>query len=85
MAPSATAICHYHQCSINLEKIESEMHSQQRQQCLQEEKDYVISNIMVSTEPAELLQSDGEPNFTPHTANQPALCKELRQRHFYGC
>lgn len=29
----------------------------------QEENDYVISNIIVSTEPAELLQSNGEPNF----------------------
>ncbi|MBX3254362.1 MAG: hypothetical protein KF862_09500 [Chitinophagaceae bacterium] len=31
----------------------------------QEDNDYVISNIIVTTEPAELLQSNGEPNFTP--------------------
>lgn len=31
----------------------------------QEERDYVISNIIVSTEPAELLQSNGEPEFVP--------------------
>lgn len=31
----------------------------------QEENEYVISNIIVTTEPAELLQSDGEPNFVP--------------------
>lgn len=30
----------------------------------QEENDYEISNIIVTTEPAELLQSTGEPNFT---------------------
>jgi hypothetical protein len=50
----------------NLEKIQSEIaQANKDNNAQQEEKDYVISNIIVSTEPAELLQSDGEPNFTP--------------------
>ncbi|HRQ49099.1 MAG TPA: hypothetical protein PLR74_01090, partial [Agriterribacter sp.] len=49
-----------------LEKIQSEIvQANKDNNTQQEENDYVISNIIVSTEPAELLQSNGEPNFTP--------------------
>ena len=50
----------------NLEKIQSEIiQANKDNKVQQEENDYTISNIIVSTEPAELLQSNGEPNFTP--------------------
>lgn len=50
----------------SLEKIQSEIaQASKDNNAQQEENDYVISNIIVSTEPAELLQSNGEPNFTP--------------------
>lgn len=50
----------------NLERIQSEIiQANKDNKVQQEENDYAISNIIVSTEPAELLQSNGEPNFTP--------------------
>lgn len=50
----------------NLEKIQAEIvQSNKDNSVQQEENDYTISNIIVSTEPAELIQSNGEPNFTP--------------------
>jgi hypothetical protein len=50
----------------NLEKIQAEIiQANKDNKVQQEENDYTISNIIVSTEPAELLQSNGEPNFTP--------------------
>ncbi|HEX5026111.1 MAG TPA: hypothetical protein VFV68_12605 [Agriterribacter sp.] len=50
----------------NLEKIETEIIQANKDNSVQqEENDYTISNIIVSTEPAELIQSNGEPNFTP--------------------
>ncbi len=50
----------------NLEKIQAEIaEANKTSNVQQEENDYTISNIIVSTEPAELLQSNGEPDFTP--------------------
>lgn len=50
----------------NLSAIEADLlQSNKENNVQQEENDYVISNIIVTTEPAELLQSNGEPNFTP--------------------
>jgi len=50
----------------SLSAIEAEIvQSNKENNVQQEEKDYVISNIIVSTEPAELLQSNGEPDFVP--------------------
>lgn len=67
MAPSATGpYAITTSVPSNLEKIQSEIaQANKDNNAQQEEKAYVISNIIVSTEPAELLQSDGEPNFTP--------------------
>ena len=49
-----------------LERIQEEVAQANKDNNVQQEqKDYEISNIIVTTEPAELLQSDGEPNFTP--------------------
>lgn len=49
-----------------LERLRSEIvQANKDNNTTQEENDYVISNIIVTTEPAELLQSDGEPNFSP--------------------
>lgn len=49
-----------------LERIQEEVaQANKDNKVQQEQKDYEISNIIVTTEPAELLQSDGEPNFTP--------------------
>ncbi len=50
----------------SLKSIEAEIiQSNKENNVEQEERDYVISNIVVSTEPAELLQSNGEPEFVP--------------------
>ena len=52
--------------SANLNRIQEEVaQANKNNNVQQEQKDYEISNIIVTTEPAELLQSDGEPNFTP--------------------
>ncbi|MBN8858252.1 MAG: hypothetical protein J0H29_07670 [Sphingobacteriales bacterium] len=52
--------------SGNLSRIQEEVAQANKDNNVQQEqKDYEISNIIVTTEPAELLQSDGEPNFTP--------------------
>ena len=49
----------------NLENIQTDiMQANKDNNVQQEQSDYAISNIIVSTEPAELLQSNGEPNFT---------------------
>lgn len=49
-----------------LSAIEAEiMQSNKEKNVQQEETDYLISDIIVSTQPAELVQSNGEPNFTP--------------------
>ncbi|MBX2925584.1 MAG: hypothetical protein KF746_25525 [Chitinophagaceae bacterium] len=50
----------------NLSAIEAEiLQANKENNVQQEDNDYVIYNIIVTTEPAELLQSNGEPNFTP--------------------
>lgn len=50
----------------NLESIQSDIAQATKDNNVQqEENDYNISRIIVSTEPAELLQSNGEPNFSP--------------------
>jgi hypothetical protein len=50
----------------NLENIQADITQANKDNNVQQEQnDYAISNIIVSTEPAELLQSNGEPNFTP--------------------
>lgn len=52
--------------SGNLSRIQEEVAQANKDNNVQQEqKDYEISNIIVTTKPAELLQSDGEPNFTP--------------------
>lgn len=49
-----------------LERIQEEVAQANKDNNVQQEqKEYEISNIIVTTESAELLQSDGEPNFTP--------------------
>lgn len=50
----------------DLEKIQSEIaQANSDNNAQQEEQDFVISNIIVTTDPAELLQSNGEPDFSP--------------------
>lgn len=50
----------------NLEKLQAEIaEANKTGNVQQEQNDYTISNIIVSTEPAELIQSNGEPDFTP--------------------
>ncbi len=50
----------------DVEKIQSEIaQANTENNAQQEENDFVISNIIVTTEPAELLQSNGEPDFSP--------------------
>lgn len=50
----------------NLSAIEEQIAQANKDNKVEQEKtDYVISNIIVTTEPAELLQSNGEPNFAP--------------------
>ncbi|MFT3704014.1 MAG: hypothetical protein QM802_16730 [Agriterribacter sp.] len=49
----------------NLENIQEDIvQANKDNNAQQEQNDYSISNIIISTEPAELLQSNGEPNFT---------------------
>ncbi len=49
----------------NLETIQADIAATNKQNNVQQEdNDNTISNIIVSIEPAELLQSNGEPNFT---------------------
>lgn len=52
----------------NLSKLQAEIaEANKTNNVQQEENDYTISDIIVSTEPAELIQSNGEPDFTPIT------------------
>ncbi len=54
------------QVPASLKNIEAEIiQSNKENNVDQEERDYVISGIIVSTEPAELIQSNGEPEFVP--------------------
>jgi len=49
----------------NLEAIQTDIAAANKENNVQQEdNDNIISNIIVSIEPAELLQSNGEPNFT---------------------
>ncbi|MFT3748799.1 MAG: hypothetical protein QM768_10800 [Agriterribacter sp.] len=49
----------------NLETIQADIAAANKENNVQQEdNDNIISNIIVSIEPAELLQSNGEPNFT---------------------